>query len=331
MRIERKDYYIMTLNIGRQGFIGVGLQSAAQVPAAIADYVPFDSNTLHGVQEQLKVQHATGYRDSTFSSVPGKAYSEGSIGGIIDSKLFGYFAVAALGTVNTATQGSGVYKHTITRNDSNAPQLLTITNDRVVDRQNYYDVAVDQLEIAVGTDLSSYTVGLKGAFPQTTTSGTNTTASGNVFSFRNAQFAFGSTVAVAQAATNLKTHDMKVTISNNAEVVHAHGSSNPRSVNNKGFSVGADFQLYFENTTDRDAYYNQSKQAASLQFIGNGIGGGFFKFVKCNFYQTSVETFELETGLDSFYAEKVKLSAEWDNVNSKTFDMEIQNNKTLYI
>lgn len=321
----------MALNIGRKGFAGIGLQSAAQVPAAIADYAPFTANTLHGVQEQLKVQHATGNRDVNFSSVPGKAYSEGSFEGLLDSKFFGYFAVAAMGSVSTASQGSGVYLHTVTRNNNNTPQYLTVTNDRVIDRQNYYDVAVDGLEIAVGTDLATYKADLKGNFPQTTTSGTNTTASGNIFSFRNAQFAFGSSVAAAQAAANLKVHDFKLSIKNNVEVVHAHGSGLPRSINSKEFDPEAEFTLYFENTTDRDAYYAQNKQAASLQFIGNAIGGGLYEFVKFNFYQTTIETFELETGLSDFYAEKVKLDLEYDNANSKTLDISIQNTKTLYI
>jgi hypothetical protein len=321
----------MALNIGRQGFAGVGLQSAAQVPAAIADYAPFSSFDLHGVQEQIKVPHATGFRDVNFSSVAGKAYSEGGFEDYVDSKFFGYFAVAAMGTVGVASQGSGVFLHTITRNDSNTPQYLTITNDRVVDRQNYYDVTVDELEVSVGTDISAWKAKLMGNFPQTTTSGTNTTTSGNVMTFRNAQFAFGASVSAAKGAANLKTHDFKLNIKNNAEVIHAHGAATPRSINNKGFEVTADFQLYFENTTDRDAYYNQSKQAASLQFIGNQIGGGFSEFVKFNLYQVSMETLVLETGLDSYYTEKVHLSGEFDNVAGKTLDIEIQNTKSLYI
>ncbi len=319
------------LNIGRQGFAGIGLQSAAQVPAAIADYAPFTMFDLHGVTEQIKIPHATGVRDSNFSSVLGKQYSEGGFEDYVDNKIFGYFAVAALGTVGVSSQGSGVYKHTVTRNDSNTPQYLTITNDRVVDRQNYYDVAVDELEVSVGTDISAFKAKMSGNFPQTTTSGSATTASGNLMTFRNAQFAFGASVTAAQAAANLKTHDFKLNIKNNVEVVHAHGSGLPRSINNKNFEVSADFQLYFENTTDRDAYYAQSKQAASLQFIGNGIGGGFNEFVKFNMYQVSLEGFELETGLDNYYAEKVKLSGEYDNVAGKTLDIEIQNNKALYI
>jgi hypothetical protein len=122
-----------------------------------------------------------------------------------------------------------------------------------------------------------------------------------------------------------------VSIKNNAEAVFAHGQATPRSVNFKDFEVTGEMVLYFENTTDRDSFYNQTKQAASLQLTGQGIGGGFSEFLKVNFYQLSMATFDLETGLSNFYAEKVQFTAEYDNVNAKTIDMVLQNTKTLYI
>lgn len=321
----------MALNIGRKGFIGVGLQSAFQVPAAIADYVPFMNNTLHGVTDQMEIEHATGNRDKTFSSIAGRQWSEGDLELLVDAKFAGYFLVAAMGSVTAQNIAGSVYTHTITRNNSNTPQYLTITNDRVVDRQNYYDVAVDELEIDVGTDLASMKAKLVGNFPQTTTSGTNTTTSGNIFSFKGAQFAFGATVAAAASASNLKPHDFKCTIKNGVETVHRHGSALPGSITAKEFDVEAEFTLYFENTTDRDTYYNQNKQAAVLQFSGNQIGSGLSEALLIRFYQTSLMGFELETGLANFYAEKVKMNAEYDNANSKTLDMLLTNTKALYI
>ena len=321
----------MALNVGRKGFIGVGLQTGFQAPAVISDYVPFMSNELHGVQEQIKIEHATGNRDVTLSSVPGKRYGEGDIELLLDEKMAGYFLVGAMGSVSVTNVGSGVYKHTITRNNSNTPQYLTITNDRVVDRQFYPDVTVDEVELSVATELASLKAKLSSSYPTTTASGTNTTASGNIFSFRNASFAFGTTVSGAQSATNLKPHDLKVTVKNNVDVIHRHGSADAASISAKGFDVDAEMTLYFENTTDRDYYYNQTKQAASIGFIGAGIGGGFNAALYLNFYQVSFSEFTLETGLDNFYAEKVKLNAEYDTVNQKSLDMVLYNNKSLYI
>lgn len=321
----------MGLNIGRKGWVGIGLQSGFQVPATIADYVDFTDNSLHGQVEQLQVDHATSQRDKLASTVTGKQWSEGDFSMYADSNKIGYFLVSALGTVQTASLGGGVYRHTITRNNSNTPQYLTITNDRAVDREIYADICVDELELDIADDIAEAKMKLVGNYPQTTTSGVKTTTSGNVFNFANANFAFSTTISGAQSATNLRPHDFKLTINNNAEAVHAHGYNTPRSVNYKEFEASAEFNLYFENTTDRDAYYNQSKQAASLQLLGNGIGGGNRESLAFNFYKTSVESFELETGLDDYYAEKVKLACEFDAATQRTIDAVATNRTSIYI
>lgn len=321
----------MALQIGRRGFIGVGLQSGFQVPAAIADYVDYKSMTLTGMQDQIPVDHATSNRDKILSTISGKQWSEGDLDLYADNKNVGYFIVAALGTVQSANLAGSVYRHTVTRNNSNVPQYLTITEDRVVDRALYSDVVVDELELSVGTDLASVKAKLIGNFPQTTTSGTKTTTSGNIFDFANAQFAFGTTISGAQSATPLKPHDFKLNIKNNAETVFAHSFTTPRSINVKQFEASAEFTLYFENTTDRDAYYAQTKQAASFELIGNGIGSGYQESIVFNFYQTSVQSFELETGLDDFYAEKVRLTCEYNTSTGRTVDAVITNTKSLYI
>ena len=321
----------MSLAIGRKGWIGVGLQSGFQVPAAIADYVDFTNNTLTGMQDQIPVDHATSNREKLLSTIAGKQWSEGEIDLYVDNKNAGYFIVGALGTVQTTNLAGSVYRHTVTRNNSNTPQYLTITEDRSVDRALYPDVAVDEFTLSVGTDLASIKAKLKGNFPQTTTSGTKTTTSGNIFNFANAQFAFGTTISGAQSATPLKPHDFNLNIKNNVSVVYGHSSGLPRSINSGEFEASADFTLYFENTTDRDAYYAQTKQAASLELIGNGIGSGFQESIVFNFYKTSIQSFALETGLANFYAEKCSLNCEFDTATQRMIDAVITNTKSLYI
>ena len=324
----------MALTIGRRGWMAVGLQSAAQVPATLAnsDYVPFTNDTLIGMQDQIAIEDAHAIRDKTFNTIAGKQWSEGGIDMLADSKFSGYFVVGALGTVQTTNLSGSVYQHTVTRNNSNTPQYLTVIKDRGgVDRQIFADLTVDEFELSTGTDLAEIKTKLIGNFPQTTTSGTVTTSSGNVFSFKNAQFAFSTTVSGAQSATPLKPHDFKLNIKNNAEAVFAHSQQTPRSINVKQFEASAEMTLYFENTTDRDAYYNQSKQAGSFELIGNGIGSGYNESLTFNFYQLSINSFELETGLDNFYAEKVKMTCEYNPTVGRTLDAVIVNNKSLYI
>jgi hypothetical protein len=321
----------MSLAIGRRGFIGVGLQTGFQVPAAIADYVDFTGNTIHSMVDQMTVDSATSNRDAVLSTIGGRQWSEGQLDFYADNKNAGYFIVSALGTVQATNLAGSVYRHTITRSNSNVPQFITVTNDRSIDQQLYADVCVDELDLEVGVDIAKFSAKLKGNFPQTTASGTKTTTSGNLFSFKGSQFAFSTTISGAQSATNLKPHDFKLSIKNNAEPVFAHGFSTPRSINYKQFEVTAEMTLYFENTTDRDAYHNQTKQSASFQMLGNGIGSGYQESITFNMYRTSIQSFELETGMDNYYAEKVKMTCEYDPSTGRTIDAVIVNTKSLYI
>lgn len=321
----------MTLNIGRKGFTGIGLQTGFQVPATIADYAEFTVNTLTGMQDQLPVDSATGLRDKVSNTVPGTAWSEGEIDLYADNKNAGYFFVSALGSVQTFSLGSGVFRHVITRNNSNQPQYLTLTNDRAIEQELYADVCVDTLTLSVGLDIVTVKNKLIGNFPQTTASGVKTTTSGNVFNFAGAQFAFGTTISGAQSNTPLKPHDFNLNISNNASAVFGQSMNTPRSINYGDFEATCDFTLYFETLTDRNTYYTQAKQAASFELYGNGIGGGFLESLVANMYKTSVKSFAIDTGIDNYFAEKVTLTLELDASTGRTLDTVITNTKTLYI
>lgn len=321
----------MALNIGRKGWVGAGLESSYGVPVAVQDYVPFLENSLRGRHEPIPNEAAYGVREKRNTSYAGKKWSEGDVSINLDSKLSGYFLVAGLGSVSSSSLGSSVYDHTISRNNSNTPQSLTIINDRVTDREYFPGVAVSQLEFSVSDALATIKASLVGKFPITSTSGSLTTASGSVFSFKDTFFAFGSTVAAAAASSNIKNHDSKFTFNNNTKPVHRHGSGDADTVNHGEIEEEFEGTLYFENTTQRDLYYNTSKKAAVLKFTGLGVGGGFQETLTINMYQIGLDNWELETGLADFFAEKYTGALEYDNANSKSLDMVLRNTKSSYI
>lgn len=320
----------MTLDIGRQGYVGVGFESSYGSPVGPSDYLPFVANTLVGVQEAIPNNAAYSIRDKEMGSVGGKKSSKGDLTINIDSKLSVYLLGGVMGSINSTLLGSGVYQHTLTRNNSSTPKSLTVNNYRPVDHEYMPGVAVNSLELSVGDGLAQAKASLLGKFPITTASGSLTTASGGLFAFKDAQLAFGANVAAAAAATNLKPHDTKITINNNAKQVWRHGSADVDTVNLGEFEVEAESTLYFENVNEKNAFYNNTKQAAAFELLGSSIGGGYQESLVVNFYQTRVDSFELETGLADFYAEKVKIKPEWDFANSKTIDIVVQNTKSSY-
>lgn len=319
------------LNIARKGWSGVGFETSYGVPAVIAAYYPHNNNTLHGVQAPIANTAAYGVRDQQMGSVQGQKHSEGDFEVNVDGALFPYLAGGAFGTINSANVAGSVYDHTITRNNSNTPKSLTFTQDRGgIDREFFPGVAVSNLEMGVTDGLATAKAGLMGKFPITTTSGTLTTASGGLFSFGDAFFGVGATVAGALAGTNLKPSDLKITVNNNTKPVWRHGSNDVDTVNHGEFMVEGEATIYFESTTDRDRYYNNAKTAAVFKLQGRGIGGGYYDTVTTNLYQVRSDSFELETGLPEFYAEKLKFVMEYDFGNTATAGMVIRNNTASY-
>lgn len=321
----------MSLEIGRKGWIGIAEESTPGAPETIDAYVPFTENTLQGMHEPIPNEAAYGVREKTFDAVEGKKWSEGDIAINADATSVGYFLIGALGTDTPANVAGSVYDHVVTRNNSNTPQTYTITQARgTIDRQYYRNVAVKTLEFSVSDALVEAKANLLGKFPITTTSGSLTTASGGIYSFADAHFAFGASVAAAGSADNLKPHDMKLTLENNTVANFRHGSNEPDSIDHGEFEASAEGTLYFENTNQRDRYYGLTKSAADFKLTGAGIGGGYFETLEFRMYRTHYEGFDLETGLADFYAEKFTIRCDYDNANSVSIDAVLRNTTSAY-
>lgn len=319
------------LDIGRKGWIGLGVQSAFDSPAAVADYTPFKTNELQEKHEPLEVDQGYGAREALQQNVPGKYWSEGDLEWVLDSKLSGYLLASALDAPNSASLGNGVYEHTFERVSGNDPTYLSAISDRVNDRQYYPNLGVDELEISVEDELATIKGAMLGDFPTTTTSGTLTTTSGSVFSFRHHNLSFGSSMAEAQGAANIKPHEFTLTVSNNAEVIFRHGQLGfPDKIVYKQFEIEAEATLYFEGTTQRDAYRNLTKRSMCAQFIGDEIGGGFRELLQINCYQTAITDAPLETGLDELYAESLTIKPEFDTALQKSINVVTRNRKASY-
>jgi len=315
----------MSLSIGRKGWIEVGSEATYGVPVATVAAIPFNNNTIKPMAEPLKDTSARGVRDSQFASQVGKKWAEGDIEFNLDANVTGYFLKAAMGTLNSSVVSGSVKDHTFTRNNSNTPQSMTIISDRTTDRFFVRGAAVKSLEISVADDLATAKASILGKFQGTTTSGTGVTASGNLFSFADYNLRLGTSVAAANASSGINPSDVKITIENNSEATFRAGQSEAATVDHKNFEVSGEFTVFFENTTDRDQYYNNAKKAMEIKFTGDGVGSGLVEALTFNIYQMRLETFELETGLDSFYAEKAKWQGEYDNVNAKTLDVVMRN------
>jgi hypothetical protein len=147
-------------------------------------------------------------------------------------------------------------------------------------------------------------------FPQTTTSGSVTKNSTTLFTWGNAQLQFGTTLTAAQNAAATLITDFTYTINNNTEVIFESGQLGATRIAQKDLEVSGDYTLYFENTTQRNQYYNTTNNAMALTFFGASLGSGYTEEVQLLLPQVYLDTFSVETGLDNFYVEKAKWVAD---------------------
>lgn len=317
--------------LGRKGWLGLANEITQGVPLAPTDYLPFTANTLHGVQQPIADQTARGLRDKNYGSVLGKRWSEGDIEWHLDPSLSGYFLGSAFGTNIQSSLGGGFYSHALSRNNSNQPvESLTLTNDRVVDREYFSGAVVDTLEIKVADQFIDAKASVKAFFPQTSVSGTGTTTSGTLFTWANYTTSFGTVASgIANATVPFRMTDFDFSLKNNVEETWRSGTYDPVTIEYKEFEVEGNYTIFFENTADKNNYYNVTKDAIVFKATGATLNGNT-ESLTVNFYQVRLDTFTLETGLDNFYAEKVKWVAEYNASAGKTVDATLVNTNSNY-
>ena len=327
----------MAVELGRKGWLGVALEATAGVPVTPAAYVPYTENTLQGKHEPIGDTAAYGIRDEqSENSTSGQKRGEGTIAVNLDTKSSPYFLYGAMGTLSTSNDGNGVYTHTFSRNNSNTPKTLSLTFDKSVtsSRELFTYSTLNSFNLSFSTD-NEFAIGsaeVLSRFPVTTTSGTLATTSGTLLSFKDAEVQLGTSLSDAEGNACTKVDNFSLTVNNNAE-------SQWRSCSNDGdvdfisvknHMVEGEMTIYFENVTERDNFYNLTKQAAIITLTGDGIGGGLSEFVKIRIAKFRYQDNEIETGIDDLLAQTLSFTAEYSSTDSKTVDIQVRNRTATY-
>ena len=314
-------------NLGRLGWLGVGIESTAGVYKTPAVYVPYTANTLIGKHTPLADIAARGLRESDFSSVIGKKWGEGAVDINLDPINAGYFIKMVLGSETpTQVDSSAVYDHLFTVTESAVPVSASFVFDKQLYRESFLYTCAKDIEILVSDGLAQLKANVMSKFPITTTSGTNTTTSGSLFTFKDLTVQFGADQASAGIATPIKVKNASIKINQNLEPIYRSGSTQPDSFAVKNFEVTGECGILLEDTVDRDAYYNLTKRDAILTFTGDSQGA-YYDTITIKLYNFRVEDFPIETGIDNLYAAKVHFVGEYSLGDAKTIDITVRNLK----
>lgn len=324
----------MTVKTGRLGWLAVAVESTPGSPAQPVDYIPFLECNLDERIDVLADASARGIRDAQpENSQLGRQWGEGSIRVNLDAKLSGYFVKSAMGTDDVTSEGGGVYTHHMyPTNSNNVPTALSlIVNRSGVDQLLFPYSVVNTLELAFSDGFAELTQSIMSRFPVASTSGNLVTTSGFYYAFRHATIQVGSDITeAANSATPLKIRQFNVSINNTTEGQFVAGNREVDSYINKNLEINGSFRVAFESTTQRDNFYNLTKQAMIVTFAGNGIGNGMTEFVKLRFYKIRIDESNIDMPIDDYVSQEISFTAEYSSTDGYTMDWLIRNTKSSY-
>ena len=323
----------MAEKIGRLGYLGLAIEASAGTPEVTVDtFLPFTENDLRGHHEPLADIASRTSRIKNYSSVAGKKWGEGSITVYLDSINAGYLFKLALGQEARTQLNSSppVHDHLLTPTVSgNSVTAATLWHSKGVDCEQYSYAAVDVAEIEITNDgIATMKVSVMAKAPTSVTAPALTTTSGTLYTWKDMSAKFGTTVALAEAATATKLTNFKLTVANNLELNYKSGSNSPDTITYGSCEVKGSYTMFFENATDRDAYYNLTKRSMVVTLAGAGIGVGYTEQLKLVFKKLMIEDIDMETGLDDLFAITCNFVAEWDQDQAGFVDVTIRNQKS---
>lgn len=324
----------MALEIGRQGYLGLAIESTPGTPEVSPSvFIPFTENSLQDKHEPLMDVSSRASRWLNHDTVVGKKWGEGDIAIYADSINSGYLFKLAFGNETKTTVGADVNDHQfIITASGNTPKSATLWNYRgsgVSVRQHFYS-CVDSLEMEItNEDIATITTSFLTDDPSNVSAPTLTTTSGTVFTWKDTSVKFGSTIASAEVATAKKLTNFKFTIANNVEAHYRTGSNTPDAFTAGECEVTGEYTVFLESDTEIDDYKNMNKQSMILTMTGAGLPGATTEQLKVQFRRVIFEDEAIETDLGGVFAVTQTFRCiQGTPLDPGTVDVTLRNGKT---
>lgn len=332
----------MAVKLGRQPFLGIGIEDTPGSAVVAAKYLPFVTCTIRGIQEPLADEAAKGVREKTWGAVLGKKHGEGDVEVYIDAENAPYILYPALGAISnvTASGETAVFEHTITRKASNPPKTMTVIYNDSVDTRKYAYATVNTLELNVSDGIATVSANILSKFPATGT-GTQAITSERILAFKDYTVKFGAgatgTAALAAAAsasaTPIRSFNLK--INNNAEVQYLSGDNDAAQVSIGQLEIEGEYVLFYETTADRLFYETMVSGASAVRamivtFTGDAIGVAEHEEIEIRIPNFYLRERGVDTAVSGFITENPTFVAKYDPDEAKSIQIKVTNTIHTY-
>lgn len=241
----------MTILIGRQIDIGIGLETVRGTAVAPAYWLPAVVKDVEDKFEMAVDEAARGVIEGDDDAVVTKKFSEGDIEGFVRDESIGLLLLNIFGDVASALKGGEtiVYVHDFSVDQSVQHPSLTVAMKHPNENIRFTNAMINTFELTV--ELGAYIgftagiMGKKGASASDTVAYTVE----NEFVPQHVTVKMAANLAGLDAATAIKVKSATLTINKNVETDDVAGSVDPSDVLNKEFRVEGSIELLYDDTT----------------------------------------------------------------------------------
>lgn len=208
---------------------------------------------------------------------------------------------------------------------------VSITDDSSTEDDPINSISTANKTVTIVTLGNSYTVAdnAKVELKAQTPSYSN---SQNVFSFHHAKFQFGANLTAAGSATEDNIEDWEFTHENGLEERYGSVRAGPSTVAEKGYVSRLSYTKFFTSKAERDRYLATIRRACIITMEKNEtIGSGNANpqvIIKLN--DLKITSWELPTGTDEVYAERIQATAFYNGSDGQALNVEIASTTSDY-
>lgn len=323
----------MSQVLGRTRAVGLGKEVTAGTAVAPTVWLPQMDFTMEDKVDRIYDNSGLGTRYDAFAGDTNMESAAGNINGVVYDGSFGNVALAAIGSVSSATHptATGVKVHTFSV--ANTLPTYTIASSDANEGTRMAYGALNSLELKMGqgsyVTFTSSWLAQKGA----TASNTPSFTAENRYRPQDVVVKIASTVAGLSGATALRVKDLSFKIDNNIQTEPSLGTVLPTyypGTVKTSLSMG---RLYLD-TTMKALVFGTTQQAMSITLtrsdVSIGTGTPTNPSIMITFQPGFFSEWSRDGGLDALKQEKFTYAPIFSTATSKQFDFVMTNMTTSY-
>lgn len=317
--------------LGRTVNVGIGRESTRGTVVAAQYWENHAQVDIDDKAEAAPINGAFGQLEDANDVHVVRKWMEGSLTSHVKVQSFALWLYSLCGGYAVAAVGgeSVVYDHTITVQQGNAHQSLTIaTNDGIQDYR-YANSVVTELELILEAGgFCDYKVGFRGRNGATATNTVSYSANDKRFIAKHATFKKATDTSGLAGASAANVHRLSLKVNQNVEDEWILGSITPNDFPNRQFSVEGELEMYFaDEATWKTPFLAGTTNAMQITLTNSDvtIGNASNPTITIVLAKAMITDVKRDLGVDGIVRQTVSFKGLYSSGDTKMISFVVRN------